>query len=152
MKRKFILPILILTALTACNKPQSDNTADNPDMGVTVVEDVTSSMEVTEESTEEVPEETTAKPVPDTVYEQGESVPSTPVKNIGLDDAEFLAKTHIGEDFAADSSVITKSKEYELDDGIPEYQFEFLKDGVEYSVDVHAETGGILEYETETAD
>ncbi len=146
MKRKFILPILILTALTACNKPQPVNTSDNPDMGVTVVEDVT------EEITEEAPEETTAKSVPDTVYEQGESVPSTPVKNIGIDKAELMAKTHIGENFAADSSVITKEKEYELDDGVPEYQFEFVKDGIEYSVDVHAETGEILEYETETAD
>ncbi|MBQ8941381.1 MAG: PepSY domain-containing protein [Firmicutes bacterium] len=146
MKRKFILPILILSALTACNKPQPVNTSDNPDIGVTVVEDVT------EESTKEAPEETTAKSVPDTVYEQGESVPSTPVKNIGIDDAELLAKTHIGEDFAADSSVITKAKEYELDDGVPEYQFEFVKNGVEYSVDVHAETGEILEYETEAAD
>ena len=146
MKRKFILPILILSALTACNKPQPVNTSDIPDMGVTVVEDVT------EESTEEAPEETTAKPVPDTVYEQGESVPSTPVKNIGIDEAELMAKTHIGENFAADSSVITKEKEYELDDGVPEYQFEFVKDGIEYSVDVHAETGEILEYETEAAD
>ena len=152
MKRKFILPILILSALTACNKPQPVNTSYIPDMGVTVVEDVTSSMEVTEESTEVIPEETTANFVPDTVYEQGESVPSTPVKNIGIDEAELMAKTHIGENFAADSSVITKEKEYELDDGVPEYQFEFVKDGIEYSVDVHAETGEILEYETEAAD
>ena len=36
---------------------------------------------------------------------------------------------------------------YELDDGIPEYDVEFIVDRVEYEYTIHAETGEILSFD-----
>ena len=37
--------------------------------------------------------------------------------------------------------------EFDVDDGIPEYEVEFFQDGWEYDYTIHADTGEVLSYD-----
>ena len=58
--------------------------------------------------------------------------------------AENIALNHAG--FTADQ-VQRLHTEYEIDNGVPQYDVEFHKDGVEYEFEIHAQTGEILSYD-----
>lgn len=45
------------------------------------------------------------------------------------------------------SQVSRLRAQYEIDDGIPQYDLEFSYNGFEYSYEIHAETGKILSFE-----
>lgn len=45
------------------------------------------------------------------------------------------------------SQVSRLRAQYEIDDGIPQYDVEFSYNGFEYSYEIHAETGKILSFE-----
>lgn len=59
-------------------------------------------------------------------------------------EAKAIALEHAG--FTEDQ-VSGLRVEYEIDDGIPEYEVDFYQDRWEYDYSIHAETGEILSYE-----
>ena len=83
----------------------------------------------------------------DKEYDPVETKPKeTEPKNelIGKDKAKSIALKHAG--FSADEVSGLKA-EYDKDDGIPVYEVEFYKDRLEYSYEIHGETGEILSWE-----
>ncbi len=59
-------------------------------------------------------------------------------------EAEKIALDHLG--FTADQVERMRST-YEIDDGIPQYDVEFLQGDWEYEFEIHAETGKILSFD-----
>ncbi|MBQ3216775.1 MAG: PepSY domain-containing protein [Oscillospiraceae bacterium] len=60
------------------------------------------------------------------------------------EDAQAIALEHAG--FTSEQ-VSQLRAEYEIDDGIPQYDVEFREGRWEYSYEIHAETGAILSFE-----
>ena len=77
-------------------------------------------------------------------------VPPTPEKatEIGLESAKAIALKHAG--VSAEKVVFTKS-EIDHDDGVIEYEFEFIVGNIEYECKVNA-SGTVIKFETETID
>ena len=59
-------------------------------------------------------------------------------------EAEEIALLQAG--FKADQ-VTGLHSEFDVDDGIPEYEVEFFQDGWEYDYTIHADTGEVLSYD-----
>jgi len=59
-------------------------------------------------------------------------------------EAEEIALLQAG--FKADQ-VTGLHTEFDVDDGIPEYEVEFFQDGWEYDYTIHADTGEVLSYD-----
>ena len=72
-------------------------------------------------------------------------------KRISKEEAENIALTHAD---LTRGDVTLKRTEYDLDDGVPEYEIEFYANGWEYDYEIHAETGAVrsANKEKETAD
>ena len=68
---------------------------------------------------------------------------------IGLEEARQIALERAG---VSAGNVRWEDNEFDLDDGTPLYELEFTSGGYEYSVDVHAITGKVLEYDAERDD
>lgn len=60
------------------------------------------------------------------------------------EDAKAIAVEHAG---LIGQQVSRLRAEYEIDDGVPQYDVEFYHDGIEYNYEIHAETGKILSFE-----
>lgn len=65
---------------------------------------------------------------------------------IGVDQAKSTAAGHAG--FAVSDVNFSKAK-LDSDDGYTVYEVEFYKDGIEYEYKINAQTGDILEYDSE---
>ena len=74
---------------------------------------------------------------------------SSSAEYIGMDKAKAIALEKAG---VAAGDVRWESAELDRDDGTPVYELEFRAGKVEYSCDVHAESGKILDYEAERDD
>ena len=76
--------------------------------------------------------------------------PATPEKttDIGLEAAKATALKHAG--VSVQNAVFTKS-EIDHDDGVIEYEFEFIVGNIEYECNVNA-SGKVIKFETETID
>jgi uncharacterized membrane protein YkoI len=61
-----------------------------------------------------------------------------------LEQAQEIALNHAG--FTADQ-VTNLHGDFDVDDGVPEYEVGFFQDGWEYDYTIHADTGDILEYD-----
>lgn len=59
-------------------------------------------------------------------------------------EAEAIALKHAG--LTADQ-VTRMRTEYEIDDGVPQYDVQFYRDGVEYEFEIHAKTGAIISFD-----
>ena len=59
-------------------------------------------------------------------------------------EAEEIALLQAG--FKADQ-VTGLHSEFDVDDGVPEYEVEFFQDGWEYDYTIHADTGEVLSYD-----
>lgn len=62
------------------------------------------------------------------------------------EEAQDIALKHAG--FTAGQVTYLRT-EYEIDDGVPQYQVEFHQGGWEYSYEIQAETGEVLSFEKE---
>ncbi len=71
---------------------------------------------------------------------------NTPAKNIGVEKAKEIALSHSG----VSASQVTRWEKVELDDGA--YEVEFKAGGMEYSFEIHATSGKVLEYDCERDD
>ena len=75
------------------------------------------------------------------------AAPILPAESLRLlteEDAQQIALDHLG--FSADQ-VTRLHAEYELDDGIPQFDVEFHQGDWEYEFEIHAENGKILSYD-----
>lgn len=68
---------------------------------------------------------------------------------IGLDKARQIALKKAG---LRESDVCWEDRSFDLDDGTPVYELEFHANKTEYSCDVHAVTGAVLDYDVEHMD
>ena len=88
----------------------------------------------------------------DQVEEQLENAAKPPVSPavtqnaaaLTLEQAQEIALNHAG--FTPDQ-VTNLHGDFDVDDGVPEYEVEFFQDGWEYSYTIHADTGDVLEYD-----
>ncbi len=74
---------------------------------------------------------------------------SKPDKGISLEEAKKLALKHAG---VSEKDVIFTKANVDYDDGKQKYEFEFIQGKMQYECDVDAQTGKILEYDTEYDD
>ena len=70
-----------------------------------------------------------------------------PKDAIGAAEAQNIALQHAGLQL---SEVRMDRADYDLDDGVPEYEVEFRKDKTEYEYIIHALTGEVLHHHTES--
>ena len=74
----------------------------------------------------------------------------TPVaKKLTEEEAKAIALKHAGLEAG---QVKGLRAEYDLDDGVPEWEVEFYADGMEYDYEIHAETGKIRSWDKERND
>lgn len=71
-------------------------------------------------------------------------VQSDAAEKISADRAVSIALTHAG---LSRTDVTCLEVEYDVDDGVPAYDVEFRYGKLEYSFEIHAETGRILEFD-----
>ena len=77
------------------------------------------------------------------------TTPTAPPAYIGLEEARRIALERSG---VSSADVRWEDREFDLDDGVPIYELEFTAGGYEYSCDVHAVTGKVLDYDAERND
>lgn len=77
------------------------------------------------------------------------TTPTAPPAYIGLEEARRIALERSG---VSSADVRWEDREFDLDDGVPIYELEFTAGGYEYSCDVHAVTGKVLDYDAERDD
>ena len=88
----------------------------------------------------------------DQVEEQLENAAKPPVSPAVTQNAAALTQTEAEEiallqaGFKADQ-VTGLHSEFDVDDGVPEYEVEFFRDGWEYDYTIHADTGEVLSYD-----
>ena len=87
---------------------------------------------------------TSSKPQMQTSTDADPVPPASVTAVLTKEDAEIIALEHAG--FTAEQ-VSQLRVEYEIDDGIPQYDVEFREGRWEYSYEIHAETGAILSFE-----
>ena len=152
MKRHLIgilLVLVLLLSLSACTAANAVQTLD-------IVEDkVEAKLDVAEEKVEEslrnvvatAPAPAATEPAAAPAAEP--TIPAAPVEKLPdtaltREQAEKIALDHLG--FTADQ-VTRLRTEYEIDDGLPQFDIEFLQGDWEYEFEIHAENGQILSYD-----
>ena len=68
---------------------------------------------------------------------------------IGETEARDIALKHAG---LTANQVSRLRVEFDYDDGVPEYEVDFVYDGFEYDYEIHAETGKILSWDKDRDD
>ena len=84
--------------------------------------------------------------VEDTV-EEAVQPKSTPTASLKQEQAEAIALEYVQ---LAAQDVSRLRTEYELDDGVPQYDVQFYDGKWEYEFEIHAETGQILSFDKDT--
>lgn len=73
-----------------------------------------------------------------------EAIPAGSKSTLTEDEAKAIAVENAG----LNASQVSRLRaQYEIDDGVPQYDVEFRYDGFEYSYEIHADTGKILSFE-----
>ena len=152
MKRHLIgilLVLVLLLSLSACTAANAVQTLD-------IVEDkVEAKLDAAEEKVEEslrnvvatAPAPAATEPAAAPAAEP--TIPAAPVEKLPdaaltREQAEKIALDYVG--FTADQ-VTRLRTEYEIDDGLPQFDIEFLQGDWEYEFEIHAENGQILSYD-----
>lgn len=95
----------------------------------------------------------TGQSVPEVAVEQPsaeQSVPTQPAAGkLTADEAKDIALNHAG---LTEDQVTGLRTEYDVDDGIPEYEVEFRRGKTEYDYEIHAETGEIRSWDKDLDD
>ena len=125
-----LLALLLLLTATGCStagmERKLDRAGDKLENGLDAVEDTIENAA----RRAVTPESTTAATVP---------------KNaITKEEAEQIALNHTG--FTADQTQRMHT-EFEIDNGVPQYDVEYLVGDWEYEFEIHAETGQILSFD-----
>lgn len=148
----FIVTVLLLTALTGCGlhaaEERLDAVEDAAEARVEVIEDAVEQKIMPEipVPAADAPQVSTATPA---------ATPPPPIKPVEKSskltkaEAEKIALDHAG---LSAAEVTRLHTEYDVDDGVPEYDVDFHADGFEYDYEIHAETGAVLRAEKEVDD
>ena len=83
-------------------------------------------------------------PAPDAAPTAPAVVPTESRQELTKEEALQVALDHLG--FTADQVTRVRT-EYEIDDGIPQYDVEFHQGDWEYEFEIHAENGKIISYD-----
>ena len=93
---------------------------------------------------------------PEKTAGSAQSVPSKPAETqpsktekLSAEEAKAIALKHAGLEAA---QVKGLQAEYDVDDGVPEWEVEFYEGGMEYSYEIHAESGKIRSWDKEKED
>lgn len=155
MKRQtvaILLMLILLLSLSACTAANAVQTLD-------IVEDkVETKLEAVENKLEEslrnvaVPEQAPAAAPQIPAAEP--TIAAAPVEKLPADgltreQAEKVALEYLG--LTADQ-VTRLRAEYEIDDGLPQFDIEFIQGDWEYEFEIHAENGQILSYDKDHKD
>lgn len=142
MKCKYSIVLLLVTTIALFTACSMRDVEERLDAAEDAVED---RMDAAEDKIEG-DEENTNKTTQDSL-ENAQPTDNPDGENEGeitKEEAETIALGHAG--FTADS-VLRLHTEYEIDDGVPEYDVRFDKDGWEYDYSIHAQTGAILSHD-----
>ncbi len=85
----------------------------------------------------------------DREYDPVDPAPAEPAGALTAEEAKAAALAHAG---LTAEQVSRLRTEYDVDDGIPVYEVDFVCDGWEYEYEIHGETGAILEWDKEYDD
>ena len=150
MKLRLFTMLLVIAALFAgCSDgtagQQLESVKNTVEQGLDAVEDRVENA-VTDALTPatEVHRETT--PATETHNSTESTANATTAATLTKEEAEQIALDHAG--LKADQ-VTYLHTEYEIDNGVPQYEVEFHHDTWEYDYEIHAETGEILAYDKE---
>ena len=152
-----LLMFALVLTMTGCSAAHAAQKLD------AVEEKVEAKLDIVEEKVEEKLEDTLRKapataPTAPTAPAAEPTVPAAPTAPavapttpapaegtlISKEQAEKIALDHLG--FTADQ-VSRMRTDYEIDDGIPQYDVEFLQGDWEYEFEIHAENGKLLSYD-----
>ena len=93
---------------------------------------------------------------PEKTAGSAQSAPSKPAETqpsktekLSAEEAKAIALKHAGLEAA---QVKGLQAEYDVDDGVPEWEVEFYEGGMEYSYEIHAESGKIRSWDKEKED
>lgn len=131
MKKKLLtllVVVLVLSLLAACGAPAAP-TANTPAPQSAPTEPVPATAATAEAADTSVP------------------TPAAEASALSQQEAEAIALEHAG--LTADQVSFLHS-EYEIDDGVSQYDVEFYHENLEYNYEIHALTGQILEFEKDT--
>ena len=131
MKKKLLtllVVVLVLSLLAACGAPAAP-TANTPAPQSAPTEPVPATATTAEAADTSVP------------------TPAAEASALSQQEAETIALEHAG--LTADQVSFLHS-EYEIDDGVSQYDVEFYHANLEYNYESHALTGQILEFEKDT--
>ena len=147
MKRQSVAILLVCTlllSLSACAAANAVQTLD-------IVEDkVEAKMEAAEHKlAESLRNAVVTEQLPAPASAAEPAIPAAPVEKLpenalSREAAEKIALDHLG--FTADQ-VTRLRTEYEIDDGLPQFDIEFHQGDWEYEFEIHAENGQILSYD-----
>ena len=138
MKRQSVAILLVLTlllSLSACVGADAVQVLD-------IVEDkAEAKLEAAAHKLEESLPKAAAAPEPTIAAAPVEKLPADALTR---EEAEKIALDHVG--FTA-NQVTRLRTEYEIDDGLPQFDIEFIQGDWEYEFEIHAENGQILSYD-----
>lgn len=159
MKAKLFIILtlaLLLPVLAGCQYVSAPlQEAQLPAIGAQIAkEDTPETVGTTPPPTTEAPVNETVPPPEATTQaapkETPAPQPTQPAKEkLTREAAKKIALEHAG---LEESQVRRLQVEYDRDDGVAKYEVDFEKDRFEYSYDIHAETGKILEADKEYDD
>ena len=98
-------------------------------------------------ATEPAPQET--QPPKESAPQETKVTEPAKTETISAEEAKAIALKHAG---LTESQVKGLWAEYDVDDGIPEWDVEFYAGGMEYDYEIHAQTGAIRSWEKERDD
>lgn len=136
--RVFAIFFAAMLLLTACGSAQAENRIDAAEDAVenqleTIKDAVEHQVDGAEEAVNQALPPATAQPSP-----------TEAAATITKEEAQSIALEHAG--LTADQVTYLRT-EYEIDDGVPQYEVEFHHDRWEYDYEIHAETGDVLSYD-----
>lgn len=144
MKKQLTAVLLIFALLLSLSGCMAANAVQKLDM---VEDKVEAKLDAAEDKLEESLRNAAAPTVPAVVPEEVPTMPAqepAASQKLTREQALQIALDHLG--FRADQ-ISRLRTEFEIDDGIPQYDVEFLQGDWEYEFEIHGENGTILSYD-----
>ena len=143
MKKRFLailLTLVLLLTTTGCSASGAARTLDNAE------DRIENKLDAVEDAAENAIRKAVSptQPAPAPTETAPAASASTQAALLTAEDAEKIALDHVG--FSADQ-VQRLRTDYEVDDGIPQFDVEFHEGDWEYEFEIHAESGQILSFD-----
>ena len=133
MKYRLIFALLALAlVLTGCGSTRAGRAAARAG------ERVEAGLDAVEDTMESAARRMMPEPVPGETEATGTTITAAQAENIALKHVGFTAEQVQG-----------LRTEYEIDNGVPQYDVEFHHNGMEYEFRIHAQTGDIMSFDAD---